>query len=284
MNYNLLKTFVKVAEFGSFTQAATFLKQPKSRVSRAISSLESELGVELIRRTTRKTSLTSVGQDFYENITPHLHEIQSELVRVSDAQEEMSGSIRITTSDSFAQTSLTQIIAEYNLLYPNVTFEMIITNEYVDLIKDNIDLAFRAGRLKDSTLVQRKFMSTCFILVCSKAYADLNSIPQKLESLNQYKYLSFKPIEKSFTKNFNLHPILSTDSFPMLLKMVLSGSGISVLPDFLCQKYLDSGELVRVVPGWKSKSENVHILYPPSKNQPKRVKEFIRIARQLYTK
>jgi LysR family transcriptional regulator for bpeEF and oprC len=283
MDYNLLKTFSKVSELGSFTKAATVLSQPKSRVSRAIARLEKELGVELVRRTTRKTSLTNVGQEFYENITPHLNEIRNELIRVSDKQEEMVGTIRITTSDSFAQHTLAQIISEYNLKYPKVKFEMIITNDYVDLVKENIDLAFRAGKLKDSTLLQKKFMATSFILVCSKKYIEKYSLACNLGEIKNHKYLSFKPIEKLFTeKGVTLNSVVVTDSLPMLLRMALNGDGITVLPDFLCQKYLLTKELVRVIPSWKSKSENVHILYPPTKNLSKKVKEFIELARNIF--
>lgn len=279
MDYNLLKTFAKLSELGSFTQAAKVLKQPKSRVSRAISRLESELGVELVRRTTRKTSLTSVGEELYRNISPHLNEIRNELIRISDKQEEMVGTIRITTSDAFAQNSLTKIISEYNSMYPNVKFEMVITNEYVDLVKENIDLAFRAGKLIDSTLMQKKFMPTCFILVCSNDYIKKYSAPSILDEIQNHKYLSFKPLEKLFKDNgVHINPILVTDSLPMLQKMVLNGDGIAMLPDFLCQNYINSKKLVRVIPSWQSKSENVHILYPPTKNLSKKVKEFIRIA------
>ena len=283
MDYNLLKTFSKVSELGSFTKAAKVLNQPKSRVSRAIAKLENELGVELVRRTTRKTSLTSLGQEFYEKITPHLNEISNELIRVSDKQDEMVGTIRITTSDSFAQNTLAPVISKYNLKYPKVKFEMIITNDYVDLVKENIDLAFRAGKLKDSSLLQKKFIATSFLLVCSKKYIDKYSVPTCLAEIQKHKYLSFKPLESLFTdKGIILNSSVTTDSLPMLLKMALNGDGVTVLPDFLCEKYIMSKELVRVIPTWKSKSENIHIVYPPTKNLPKRVKEFIEVAKSMY--
>ena len=284
MDYNLLKTFVKVSESGSFTKAADILNQPKSRISRSIARLENELGVELIRRSTRKSSLTSIGEEFYNKISPHLNAINNELIDVSDKQSEMIGTIRITTSDSFAQTLLTQIISEYNSKYPKVKFEMLITNDYVDLVKENIDIAFRAGKLKDSSLIQKKFVPTNFILVCSKEYFRNYSTPTCLEELQNHKYLSFKPLEKLFIdKGVTINPLLKTDSLQMLLKMALNGDGITALPDFLCDKYILSKELVRVIPAWRSKNENVHILYPPSKNQSKRVREFIEIAMRIYT-
>lgn len=283
MDYNLLKTFAKVSELGSFTKASKILNQPKSRVSRAISRLELELGVELVRRTTRKSSLTSIGEEFYKNIAPHLLEIQNELTRVSDKQEEMTGTIRITASDSFAQYSLSEIISIYNSKYPKVEFEMIITNDYLDLVEENIDIAFRAGKLKDSTLIQKKFMRTSFIMVCSKKYIDKYSLVKNLEELKKHKYLSFRPMENQLKEKCGtVHSILKTNSLPMLLKMALSGDGITVLPDFMCQSYIDNKELIRVIPSWSSKSEMSHILYPPTKNLSKRVKALIEVAQSIY--
>lgn len=125
-------------------------------------------------------------------------------------------------------------------------------------------------------------MPTSFVLVCSKDYIDKYSTPNSLEELKNHKYLSFKPLEKLFTENaVELNSVLVTDSLPMLLKMALNGDGITLLPDFLCQKYLSNKKLVRVIPTWKSKSENIHILYPPTKNLSKKVKEFIALAKNI---
>jgi LysR family transcriptional regulator AphB len=108
-------------------------------------------------------------------------------------------------------------------------------------------------------------------------------VPTCLEEIQNHKYLSFKPLENLFTdKGIVLNSIVTTDSLPMLLKMALNGDGVTVLPDFLCEKYIMSKELVRVIPTWKSKSENVHILYPPTKNLSKKVKEFIELAKKMY--
>lgn len=283
IDYNLLKTFAKVSELGGFTKAAKVLNQPKSRVSRAISRLENELGVELIRRTTRKTTLTSVGQEFYERIAHHLTEINDELIKVSNKQEEMVGTIRITASDSFAQYNLIKIISDFNKLYPKVKFDMVITNDYVDIVKENIDIAFRAGKLQDSTLIQKKFTPTTFVFVCSKEYVDKHSMPKSMDELAHHRYLSFKPFEKHFVgEKFVENAFLATGSLPMLLNLVLNGDGIALLPEFVCNKFLESKELIRVIPSWQSKRNDVHILYAPTKNQAKRMKEFIEFARNYY--
>jgi DNA-binding transcriptional LysR family regulator len=279
VDYNLLKVFIKVAELGSFTKAADMLNQPKSRVSRAIARLENELDVQLIRRTTRKTSLTSSGQDFFKKIYPILNNINNELISISDQQQEMSGCIRITASQDMGQTLIAPLISKFNEKYPNVSFETIITNEFLDLTKENIDIAFRAGKLKDSTLIQRKFLAATFILVCSKEYIEKYNLPKSIEDLENHKFLSFNGFEKKLsTKTLNIKPLITSDSLSMILKMTLDSSGVAILPDFLCKEYLEDNSLVRIIPTWKSKSSNINILYPPSRNISHKVKIFLEMA------
>ena len=110
IDYNLLKVFQKVLETGSFTQAAKALSQPKSRVSRGITRLESQLGVELIRRTTRRVSATSIGREFSKNLNPLLSSLSAELINVNNYQKEMTGTLRITAPQDLAQTVVAKII------------------------------------------------------------------------------------------------------------------------------------------------------------------------------
>ncbi|MBT4763215.1 MAG: LysR family transcriptional regulator [Bdellovibrionaceae bacterium] len=283
MDYNLLKTFSKVAELGSFTQAAKVLNHPKSRVSRAISRLENELDVQLIRRTTRKTTLTSSGQEFFHNIHPLLNSINNEITKVSNQQHEMSGTIRITTSQDIGQALVSKVISLYNSKYPNVQFDTIITNDFLDLVKENIDIAIRAGKLKDSTLIQKKFISTHFIIVCSKKYLENFGSPTTLEDLKNHKFLSFKGLEREFfNKSIRITPVVTTDSIPMLLNMILNNDGIGILPSFFCKEHLEDKTLVQIIPTWKSKTGHLRILYPPNKNIPHKVKAFIDIATSIF--
>ena len=283
MDYNLLKVFAKVAELGSFTKAAHDLKQPKSRVSRGIARLEDQLQVQLIRRTTRKTSLTASGEDLYKNIYPLLKEVDVELNRVAERDKEMSGKIRITAPDSIAETVLAQIISTYSKKYPLVTFETIITNERLDLTKHNIDIAFRAGTLPDSSLMQRKFIRSKFILVCSQNYLDKHGSLNSQTDLKKHRFLMFSPLESNELKSLSsVNKVLSSDSLSMILQMAIKGDGIAALPEFYCREFLSSKDLIHVLPSWKSTAGPVTILYPSSKNTSQRVKTFIDVARQEF--
>ena len=279
IDYNLLKTFYNVIKTESFTKAAALLNQPKSRVSRAISRLENQLGVDLIRRTTRKTSATSIGKEFYKNISPILKILNNELIKVTNYQKEMTGTLRITAPQDIAQTVVAKIISSFNIKYPNIQIQSVVTNELLDLTKENIDLSFRAGRLTNSNLIQKKLMNVNFIFVSSKSYIEKNGYPIRLNDLNKFKFLSFKNMEQLWFKNkINVKPFLLTDSIPMLLSMVLNSDGITILPNYFCKDYLESGKIIRVFPNLKSPTETIHMLYHQNKNVSNIVKKFIENA------
>lgn len=276
MDYNLLKIFNKVAQLGSFTQAARALNQPKSRVSRSVARLENELGVQLIRRTTRRSTLTASGEEFYSNILPLLDGIHRELMRVNQSQQEMSGVIRVTASQDIGQTLVAKLLTEFNAKYPKVVFETIITNELLDLNKENIDVAFRAGKLQDSTLLQKKILNVKFIIVASKQYVERFGAISNLLDLRNRNFYSFKGMEKNFlADDLKLKPLVTSDSIPMILNMVLNHGGIAILPDFFCEDLLAAQVLVRLLPSWESGTGTVHALYPANQNRSIRVKAFI---------
>lgn len=282
-NYNLLETFVKVSELGSFTQAAINLKQPKSRVSRAINKLETDLGAQLIRRTTRKVTLTNSGQELFRSISPLLKEIKDQLEKIANYQQSISGKIRITASEDIAQTIVATAVSEFQKRYPLTTFETIVTNEFLDLTKENIDIAFRAGRLKDSGLIQRKIMSVKFICVCSPHYIEKYGCISNIEDLKKHNFLSFKNIERKFIrKSFSPKPFIVSDSMPMILNMTVNNCGIAILPSFFCQNHLKDNSLKRVASNWESKTENIHILFTPTKNMPKKIKLFNEMVSSLF--
>lgn len=287
IDYNLLKTFTKVAELGSFTKAAKYLNQPKSRVSRAIARLEDELGVQLIRRTTRKTSLTSIGQDFHQGIRPLLAGLDDQLTRISDSQDEMSGVIRISAPEDIAQTLVADTISNFSARFPNVEIQTIVTNEFLDLTKENIDLCFRGGKLSDSSLIQKKIMDVNFIVVCSKVYQENYGQVLKASDLVNHKFLSFRRMEKDYFKEgstadeITISPIITADSISMLLTMVLNNAGVAILPDYFCKPHLSNGTLIRLLPSLKTKNHGIHILYAQSKNKSLKLKRFIESIGQL---
>jgi DNA-binding transcriptional LysR family regulator len=280
MDLNLVKTFVKLAQTGSFTQAAKALGQPKSRVSRAISRLENQLAVQLVRRTTRQTSLTPEGEKFFLATSKIIDELEEEIDNVLDSGSEISGVIRITAPEDLAQAFLPGVLSEFTQKYPKVQIQTVITSEYVDLIKNNIDLAFRIGKLKDSNFIQKRLSDVKMILVASPDYIKKWGRPKIIKDLELHNFLPFHHWQKSpELAELNVKPKLVGDSFVLLVNMALQGSGITMLPDFYATKYLESGELLHILPKWEGSPNHLNLLYPTKKTSA-RVRLLIEMVSQ----
>ncbi len=284
---NLLKTFCKVAELGSFSKAALALKQPKSRVSRAISRLEESLKTSLIRRTTRAFSLTDQGHQFFQRLNPILTELNTEIQRLDAESEEVSGTLRITSPDDIALYLLERVIFDFSQLYPNVNFHIDLSNDILDLTSDNIDLAFRIGRLKDSTYIQSFLSDIHLVMVASQTYLDKKPKIKVKKDLLDHKFLLLGSNERSMKlKGLHQKPknITTASQFPLLYNMVKAGHGIGVIPDFYCKNDINSGAVTQLFKDWNIMKTKLHLVYPSKKNLPKRVRLFIDFVKQEIAK
>jgi DNA-binding transcriptional LysR family regulator len=283
MDLNLITTFTKVAEFGSFTKAAKNLNQPKSRVSRAIARLEEHLGVQLVRRTTRQTALTTAGREFYQRTHLLMQQLNEEVDQAANASTELAGKLRITAPEDLASTILPSIISNYTLAHPKVVIESVITNDVLNLTKENIDLAFRAGKLKSSNLMQRKIQDVRFVIVATPEYLQRYGKPKVLADLNNHRCLFFRNFGiadylQGKKVKLEIEPSFRSDSLNMLVSLALEHNGITMVPNFLCKKYLNSGELIQLFGQMDTKKGSIHIVYPPAKKMPAKTRAFIDLS------
>src|ERR1700733_12669813 len=156
LDLNDIMVFARVVEAGSFTAAARLLGMPKTTVSRRIAALEREVGVRLVHRTTRSLSMTDAGRLYYEQSSRALRTIEDANLRLAEARAEPSGTIRISAPVGFGGHFLIRAVVEFLTLYPKTNVELRLTDDKLNLIEDGIDLAFRTGRLENSTLIARK--------------------------------------------------------------------------------------------------------------------------------
>lgn len=280
MNYNLLKIFIKVAEFGSFTKAAKQLNQPKSRISRSISRLEEDLKTELIKRSTRSVNLTEAGKNLYQETQGLIHQLEKKVESIAHKSDEISGTLSISAPLDFGENVMPNLICEFTEIYPQINFRILLSDSYLDLMANDIDLALRVGRLKDSALKQKKITDTQLILVASKEYIDLKGRPKSWDEVSGYDLLSFwnenhqDPLEKMY-KKYSLSPTIRANSFPMLKQLALASKGIALLPDTLCQREMNNRELIRILPTWGHTKSPLQIVFSGSRNLPKKTRAFI---------
>lgn len=286
MEMDSIVVFVKVVQAGSFTEAARMLAIPKTTASSKIARLEQSLGVTLIQRTTRKLNVTPAGQAFYKRCLRALTEIEAGQAEVSLAEQTPRGLLRITVPVDLAQSLLAPLVSEYLRKYPDVRVDIFSTNKKVDLVSEGVDLAIRAGELKDSTLIARKFLSSNVYLWASQTYLEKNGVPQKLEDLPKHQFLLLSMVrgtEYSFTDghvkvDVELQGRLSASDFVTLKNFIIQGDGIGLAPQFLVEKEAQSGAVVKVLPDWYWGSGALSFVYPAQQFVPAKVQAFIEMA------
>src|SRR6516165_2461965 len=183
INLNSLVIFAKVAEASSFSEAARRLKIPVSTVSRRIAELEDLLGVRLLERSTRKLRLTELGAEVLEYAARSAELSEAVESIVSNRLSDVSGGLRLSAPPSISDTLLTPLVTAFQASYPNVRIQILVTDRFVDHIAEGIDLVFRLGPLKDSSLVARRLLTYRHQLVASPAYLGGCKPPRRPQDL-----------------------------------------------------------------------------------------------------
>jgi DNA-binding transcriptional LysR family regulator len=258
---NALAVFAKVVEAGSFSEAGRRLKMPISTVSRRVAELEDQLGVRLIERSTRNLRLTELGAEVLEHAIRSAELSEAVESIISNRLSDVSGTLRLSTMPSVSDTLTTPLVTAFQASYPNVRDQILVTERMVDLIADGIDLAFRLGPLKDSSLVARRILAYRHQLVASPSYLKDRKPPRNPQDLLSHRLLTFSywKLENIWTfvhkngqdkETLTFQPYLSMNEFAGLAHALLAGIGIGDLPPLIRPELLREGRLVEVMPKW----------------------------------
>ena len=286
MDLNEVAIFIKVVQTGSFSEAAKQLQMPKSTVSMKISNLERTLNTTLIHRTTRKLNITPEGDAFYSRSLQGLELINSAEDELSSLKGEPQGLLRITAPLDLGNSVLPQIVADYSKKYPKVIVDVMLTDRRLDLLGEKVDLAIRAGNLKDSTLIAKKLGAVYFAPFASPKYIKQYGEPQHPRDLAKHRLLHFQPLGinewrlsgPKGTLNVPVSGKMILNSLIMIKSMALIGEGIALLPTYYCYPEVKAGKLVRILPEWRTPLQNVHFVYPSQKFVKPKLKAFIEMA------
>lgn len=282
-NLNRIDTFLKIVEAGSISKAAKVLQVPKSKLSRNLALLESDLGVQLIYRTTRQFQLTASGRKFYRRAKLAMDEVLGALLEAASSSGSLSGTIRLTAPEDLGTYVITGIIDQFKIQYPDVKFNLLFTNQVLDLVKDRIDIAVRIGRLKDSSMISRTSGGIDFIFVTSRKYLDEIAESISIEDLTSLKTVAF--VSGNQTAQWNatsarerrtikVKPHMTFDHFVALREMVVLGHGIGFMPRYLCERDLAEGRLVHILKSWGSDTQPIQVLVPHQKEMPPLIRTF----------
>jgi DNA-binding transcriptional LysR family regulator len=285
MSLDAIAVFVRVVQAGSFSGAARLLGMPKTTVSAKVAALEKRLGVNLIRRTTRKLFVTPEGEAYFRRCANAMREVELGEAALLSAKSGPSGLLRVTAPVDIGHAILPRIARAYLEKHPGTRIEMIISNRIVDLVGEGIDLAIRAGTLKDSSLLARRFMQLNAGLWASPAYLAEHGKPSHPRDLGRFRIVGYggmKTFHLSDGKT-ELHiPVtgrVTADDLETIRGLLIHEEGIGWLPDFLAEEAAASGMLVPILPRWKSKSAGgIYFVYPGQKYAPPNVQAFISTA------
>ncbi len=283
---NDLLLFARVVDEGSFSRAAEHLKMPKSTLSRRMAALESQLGERLLLRTTRKLTVT----DFGNAVLSHAHQVTTEveatLALTQHRQAEPSGRLRISMPGDFANEVLGPLIAEFIAKYPAISLEVDISPRRVDLIGENFDLAIRIGDLPDDASLAAKRVAVFSVgMYASPDYFARRGVPSEPEALMEHEALHLlarngEPVpwvlKRAEERWHGIPPSRATANSPaFLVRLALSGSGITILGDYFAELYVKSGELVQVLGDWELPTVTAWAVFPGRRLMPARTRAFL---------
>ena len=270
---NDLYYFAAVVDHGGFAAAERALGIPKSRLSRRISALESELGVRLLQRSTRRFAVTDVGTSVHRHAQSMLAEAQAAREAVDRLSAEPRGTVRISVPVSMAQQQFPKLLPEFMALYPKVRLQLIVSNRRVDVINEGVDVALRVrSKLDDDgSLVMRSFGQIQEMLVASPGYLDRAGRPQVPEALVEHVTLSISEDDarqrwelhgpEGEVRRIELQPRVTGFDFPMMQAMARDGIGITLLPETVCADAVRRGELEVVLPQWRLPQGIAHAVF-----------------------
>ena len=289
MDFNEVAIFISVVQEGSFSQAAKKLGMPNSTVSAKVSNLEKRLGVTLIQRTTRKLNITPAGQAYFKRCIQGLEEIKAAESEIAAVQGEPQGLLRITAPNELGSSILPGIVSQYIKKYPKARIEVLLTDRRVDLLSENVDLAIRAGELKDSSLIAKRIGTLYFAPFASPKYLKTKGTPTHPRELRNHSCLQFTPVGvdewKMTSAKGSLNVpipgrILINDMFA-LKKMALMDDGIVFLPTYYCYQEVKSNKLIRILPEWRSHLTPIHFVYPAQRFVTPKLSAFITLATDI---
>ena len=270
---NDLYYFAMVVEHGGFAAAERALGIPKSRLSRRISQLETDLGVRLLQRSTRRFAVTDVGMSVYRHAQTMLTEAQAAREVVDRLSAEPRGVVRVSVPVALAQQQLPKLLPKFLDQYPKVRLQLHIGNRRVDLINEGFDVALRVrARLDDDgSLVMRSFGQIQEMLVASPKYLDRAGRPKDPVDLASHLTLSIHEDEAhqrwelhgpgGEVRRVDLQPRVAGFDFPLLQSMVKDGFGITMLPETVCAEAVRRGELEVVLPEWSLPQGICHAVF-----------------------
>lgn len=286
--FRAMKTFVAVADAGSLSGAARRLGQPLANVSRLLSQLESQLGLPLIERTTRRMALTDAGRDYLAACRQAFETLDGAESRIAGQSEELSGEIAITAPASFGRVHVVPIVTEYLRAYPRIDTRLLLMDRIVDLVEEDIDVAIRVGELPDSGLLAKRVGTLKLVACASPDFLERHppiAAPSGLADLDCVTFVGmlgqnrwvFKS-KRHGRKTVRVRSRLSVNTADAAIAAAVAGVGITRVLSYQAETAIRSGQLRPILERFEDTPIPVHLISRPTRSNSPRVREFVRLA------
>ena len=288
INLNRLAYFAAVVDAGSFTHAAERLGITKAVVSHQVLQLENDLQTTLLVRTTRRVQPTEAGRLFHARCLLILREAEDAFAELAAGEAAPTGTLRLTAPTDYGVNTVVPVVTQFTARYPDCRVEVRLGDQTLDLVRDQMDMAIRVGWLEDSSAQARKIGSFRQLLVGSAGFMGRIGVldrPERLEAVAFVANLALRrPHSFAFTQDHavievNFRSALAIDTTLGVLAAVQQGGGLSVLPEFLVDRLIASGELLHVLPDWSLPSGGIHAVFPAARFRPTKVTAFVEMLR-----
>ncbi|WP_425092486.1 LysR family transcriptional regulator [Tropicimonas sp. S265A] len=282
--------FLKTVELGSIRAAARALGQDPSGISRRVTQLETRFGTKLVDRSGNATRPTQQGKLYFDRLKEIIAQLEALEAEISGEALHPSGLLRVTAAIDFGQEFLAPWLLEFRGLYPDVEFDLMLSSGFLDLTQNNIDVAVRAGRLPDSSLIARKLAEVPRVLVASPAYLDRRGRPETPQELSDHDYVFFVPGNRTTPMELigpdgARHRIprskgVAINAVRAGVAAVRAGHGIHNGPLWAFTDLIASGEVVDILPDYRQEAFPLYAVRRPSIVVPARITAFTDFLRQ----
>jgi DNA-binding transcriptional LysR family regulator len=291
MEIDHILVFCSVAEAGGFTQAARALSIEKASVSKIIKKLETQVGIRLFERSTRKVRLTEAGQTFYVRGKALVEEANRLITDVQELKREVRGELKIAASPELGTFLCQKIIPRFSATYPELRISLILSYNYLDLLADSVDIAIRIGHPSESRLMAFKIGESSRGLYAAPKYLKTKGSPKHPRELAKHTLMAFRNAQREelswvLSRGSETHEVkvdgpLSVENFQALAEGAIAGMGITVLPNLFFQNPIRRGLLVRVLPDWEFKARDIMAVYPARELKPAKLQAFLEFLRKV---
>lgn len=286
MELTSLTVLVDILDAGNLSQAARNLKMTRANVSYHLNQLEKSVGAQLVRRTTRRAEPTEVGLRLYAHGRAIQNEMRAARETIATLGQGLQGRVGLSVPSGYGQMVMAEWLIDFKRLYPGIVLDVLFENRVDNLIRDEVDIAIRVMPEPPLTLVARDLGAVRYIACASREYKQLHGLPNGLEGLRTAplitsgvvgRQLRLRAYQGEFREEVLLEPTLISEHFPFLRQGILAGLGVGLVPDYVVQDAVASGEVLTFLDEWRLSifGTQMFMLFMPNRHQTRAVRTCI---------